>query len=150
MRSPLNTGDFADTAPASAYHQLLDQGVCMAGVSTMYRILREHDEVRERHRPAVHPAHTQPELPPTRPNEIRSRDVSCADQANGSSTTCHLYSIIDIQSRYTVVWMVAVRADVLTAVYERNPERFVNKPPTPLIIPTNVWINQPDDHAAAQ
>ncbi|WP_189322559.1 hypothetical protein [Streptomyces flaveus] len=46
--------------------------------------------------------------------------------------------------------MVAVRADVLTAVYQRTPERFVNKPPTPPIITTNVWINQPDDHAAAQ
>ncbi|KJK37333.1 hypothetical protein UK15_21520 [Streptomyces variegatus] len=80
-------------------------------VSTMYRILREHD---------------------------------------GKRVFCHLYSIIDMYSRYTVVWMVAVRADVLTAVYQRDPERFVNKPPTSPIIPTNVWINQPDDLAAAQ
>lgn len=54
--------------------------------------------------------------------------------------------VIDVYSRYTVVWMVAVRADV----YQRTLERFVNKPPSPPIIPTNVWINQPDDHAAAQ
>ncbi|WP_020133555.1 hypothetical protein [Streptomyces sp. 351MFTsu5.1] len=58
----------------------------------------------------------------------------------------HLYSIIDIYSRCTVVRIVAVRADV----YQRNIERFANKPPTPPIIPTNVWISQPDDHAAAQ
>lgn len=149
MKSPLNTGDFADTAPASVYHQLLDQGVYVAGVSTMYRILREHDVVRERRRPAVHPAHAQPELPATRPNEIRSRDVTRL-RGPGKRVFYHLYSIIDIYSRYTVVRMVAVRADVLTAVYQRTPERFVNKPPTPPIIPTNVWINQPDDHAAAQ
>ncbi|GGK69053.1 hypothetical protein GCM10010094_32680 [Streptomyces flaveus] len=70
--------------------------------------------------------------------------------AAGQGPVPHLYSIIDIYSRYTVVRMVAVRADVLTAVYQRTPERFVNKPPTPPIITTNVWINQPDDHAAAQ
>lgn len=121
----------------------------MAGVSTMHRILREHDEVRERRRHAVHPAHAKPELPATRPNEIRSRDVTRL-RGPGKRVFYHLYSITDIYSRSTVVWMVAVRADVLTAISQRNPERFVNKPPTPPIIPTNVWLNQPDDHAAAQ
>ncbi|MGP4049612.1 hypothetical protein [Streptomyces sp. 2A115] len=52
----------------------------------------------------------------------------------------HLHSLIDIYSRCTVVRMAAVRADVLTAVYQRNPERFVNKPPTPPI----------NDHAVAR
>jgi putative transposase len=44
----------------------------------------------------------------------------------------------------------AARADVLTAAYERNPERFVRRPPQPPTIPTTVWINQPspDDTAS--
>ncbi|EMF52943.1 MULTISPECIES: hypothetical protein [Streptomyces] len=67
----------------------------MAGVSTMYRILREHDEVRERRRHAVHPAHAKPELPATRPDEIRSRDVTRL-RGPGERVFCHLYSIIDI------------------------------------------------------
>ena len=38
-----------------------------------------------------------------------------------------------------------VRADVLAAAYERNPERFVRKPPEPAELPTTVWINEPTD-----
>jgi len=38
----------------------------------------------------------------------------------------------------------AVRADVLTAAYTRNPERFVRKHPQPAVLPTTVWINKPD------
>src|SRR5262249_38617802 len=39
----------------------------------------------------------------------------------------------------------AARADVLSAAYARNPERFVRQAPTPPAIPTTVWINQPHD-----
>ncbi|WP_461124448.1 hypothetical protein [Saccharothrix stipae] len=53
-------------------------------------------------------------------------------------------------SRYTVVWMVAARADVVTAACRRNPERFVDKPLTPPIIATNVWILRQHDYAAAR
>jgi putative transposase len=38
----------------------------------------------------------------------------------------------------------AVRAEVLTAAYQRNPERFVRKHPEPAALPTAAWINQPD------
>jgi hypothetical protein len=36
----------------------------------MYRVLHEHDEVRERRRQATHPAHQKPELIVTKPNEL--------------------------------------------------------------------------------
>jgi putative transposase len=35
------------------------------------------------------------------------------------------------------------RAVVLDAAYQRHPERFVRKPPTPPALPTAVWINPP-------
>jgi hypothetical protein len=35
----LNSASFVDKAPAAVYHELLDEGVYMASVSTMYRIL---------------------------------------------------------------------------------------------------------------
>ncbi len=38
----------------------------------MYRVLRDHDEVRERRRQATHPAATKPELLATEPNEVWS------------------------------------------------------------------------------
>jgi putative transposase len=41
---------FVDLAPAEVYASLLDQGVYLCSIRTMYRILAEHDEVRERRR----------------------------------------------------------------------------------------------------
>ncbi|MGH2414278.1 MAG: hypothetical protein ACRDEA_11450 [Microcystaceae cyanobacterium] len=32
---------------------------------------------------------------------------------------------------------------VLNQAYQRHPERFVRRRPTPLIVPTEVWINPP-------
>ncbi len=46
--------------------------------------------------------------------------------------------------------ILAARQDVLHAAYAPHPQRFVNKRPTPLPLPTAVWINppptSPDDH----
>ena len=39
----------------------------------------------------------------------------------------------------------AARARVLEAAYQRNPERFVGKPPAPPELPTAAWINKPAD-----
>jgi putative transposase len=41
------------------------------------------------------------------------------------------------------------RAVVLCAAYDAHPERFVSKPPEPPKIPTNSWINPPDETKAA-
>ena len=37
----------------------------------------------------------------------------------------------------------AARAVVLAAAYAATPERFVNRPPTPALLPTAAWINPP-------
>ena len=68
VRALLNSPDFVDKAPATVYHELLDEGVYVASVSSMYRILRAHGEVRERRRQATHPARVRPELVATKPN----------------------------------------------------------------------------------
>ena len=44
----LNTERFADKSPAQVWAILLDQGTYLASVSTMYRVLRDEDQVRER------------------------------------------------------------------------------------------------------
>jgi putative transposase len=38
-----------------------------------------------------------------------------------------------------------MRADVLDAVYQRHPERFVRRPPEPPRLPEAAWINKPTD-----
>lgn len=106
MRGVLNSPDFADMAPASVYHQLLDEGVFLASVSTMYRILHAHNEVRERRRRATHPARVKPELVATEPNQCWSWDIT---KLHGPAkwTYYYLYVIIDIYSRYVVGWLLA-------------------------------------------
>ena len=53
---------FVDLAPAEIYACLLDEGVYLCSIRTMYRILAEHGEVRERRRQLRHPAYQKPEL----------------------------------------------------------------------------------------
>src|SRR5690349_10682278 len=70
LRSLLNHPEHVDKAPATVYHELLDEGSYVASVSTMYRVLREHGEVRERRRQATRPARVKPELVATGPNGV--------------------------------------------------------------------------------
>jgi putative transposase len=45
----------------------------------------------------------------------------------------------------TAVGVRAERAKVLDAAYAAHPERFVNKAPTPPLLPGTVWINKPQE-----
>ena len=76
IKRVLDSDEFVDEAPATVYAKLLDQGTYLASVSTMYRVLHEHDEVRERRRQATHPAHKKPELIAEGPNQIWSWDIT--------------------------------------------------------------------------
>jgi putative transposase len=106
VRALLNSDEFVDEAPATVYAKLLDRGRYVASVSTMYRVLHEHDEVRERRRQATHPAHKKPELMATKPNEVWSWDITKL-LGPVKWTYFYLYSIIDIYSRYVPGWMLA-------------------------------------------
>ncbi|NLT55147.1 MAG: hypothetical protein GXX79_11455 [Actinomycetales bacterium] len=68
----LDGPDFVDAAPAQAYAALLDQGIYVGSISTMYRILHEHAQVTERRRLARHPARVRPELVATGPGQVYS------------------------------------------------------------------------------
>jgi len=59
---------FVDVAPQEIYATLLDEGTYLCSVSTMYRILSENGEVRERRNQLRHPAYSKPELLATGPN----------------------------------------------------------------------------------
>jgi transposase InsO family protein len=85
--------------------ELLDQGIYLASVPTMYR-LRAHDEVHELRRQATHPAPKKPELLATKPNEVYSWDIT--KLLGPQKWTCYyLYVILDIYSRYVPGWMLA-------------------------------------------
>ena len=106
LRRVLNSEEFVDEAPATVYAKLLDQGIYLASVPTMYRVLHEHYEVHERRRQATHPAAKKPELLATKSNQVWSWDIT---KLLGPEkwTYYYMYVIIDIFSRYVPGWMLA-------------------------------------------
>jgi putative transposase len=102
----LDSEEFVDEAPATVYAKLLDQGVYLASVPTMYRVLRAHDEVRERRRQASHPAAKKPELLAAKPNQVYSWDITKL-AGPVKWTWFYLYVILDIYSRYVPGWLLA-------------------------------------------
>jgi putative transposase len=104
----LNSERFCDQAPAQVWATLLDEGVYLGSVSTMYRILRSRHQVRERRRQARRPAAVKPELMATGPNQVWSWDITRLAGPH-KWNWFHLYVIIDVYSRYAVGWLVAPR-----------------------------------------
>jgi transposase InsO family protein len=97
----LDSPRFADKAPRQVWALLIDEGTYLASVSTMYRLLREAGQVRERRAQAAHPARTRPELIATGPNQVWSWDITkLAGPQRG--VYYHLYVMIDIFSRCAV------------------------------------------------
>ncbi len=106
LRRVLNSPEHVDEAPATVYAKLLDEGVYLGSVPTMYRVLRDHDEVHERRRQATHPAAKKPELLAAKPNQVYSWDITKL-LGPAKWTYYYLYVIIDIYSRYVPGWMLA-------------------------------------------
>jgi putative transposase len=102
----LHAPRFADQAPAEVYASLLDQGVYHCSIRTMYRILDQHDEVRERRSQLRHPDYRKPELLAEGPNRVWSWDIT---KLMGPTkwSYFYLYVILDIFSRRVVGWCVA-------------------------------------------
>jgi putative transposase len=102
----LHSARFVDQPPHQVYATLLDEGVYICSVRTMYRMLASQGEVRERRDQAQHPPYARPELLATRPNELWSWDITKL-LGPFKWTYFYLYVILDVFSRYVVGWMVA-------------------------------------------
>ena len=106
IRTVLNSEQFVDQAPREVYATLLDEGVYLCHWRTMYRILVEHDEVRERRNQRQHPQNTKPQLVASGPNELWSWDITLLT-GPARRLFYYLYVILDVYSRFVVGWMVA-------------------------------------------
>jgi len=107
VRDVLNSPQNCEFAPAQIWARLLDSGIYLCSIATMYRVLRASGESRERRRQRTHPAKKKPELLAKRPLQVWSWDIT---KLRGPSrgVTYDLYVIIDIYSRYVIGWTVAV------------------------------------------
>lgn len=104
----LNSERFCDQAPAQIWATLLDEGTYLASISTMYRLLRDRAQVRERRRQARRPPTIKPELVATTANQVWSWDITKLAGPH-KWTWFHLYVILDVYSRYAIAWLVAPR-----------------------------------------
>jgi putative transposase len=108
VRETLNSERFVDCAPRAVYATLLDEETYLCSASTMYRILAENSEIRERRDQLRHPNYAKPELLATGPNQVWTWDIT---KLLGPTkwTYFYLYVMLDIFSRYVVGWLLADR-----------------------------------------
>jgi putative transposase len=102
----LDSERFMDKTPREIYAELLDEDTYLCSVRTMYRILAEHGQVRERREQRRHPTYVKPELVACKPNQVWSWDIT---KIPGPQRGIYysLYVVLDIYSRYVVGWLIA-------------------------------------------
>lgn len=116
----LHSDQFVDRSPAQMVAVLLDEGRYVCSESTLYRLLREHGEVRERRRQTQHPEYRKPELLATGPNQCWSWDITKLRGPNRGQWYA-LLVMLDIFSRMVVGWTLVRRANAAIA------ERFIEQ-----------------------
>ena len=106
----LTSERFCDKSVAQTWATLLDEGVYLASMSTMHRLLRLIGQAGDRRDQAAHPARARPELLANKPGQVWSWDIT---KLRGPERGVYydLYVILDIYSRYIVGWTVAARED---------------------------------------
>jgi len=102
----LNSEQFQDSAPREVYATLLDDDKYLCHWRTMYRILKERQQVRERRDQLRHPTYTKPELLATGPNQLWSWDITKL-RGPVKWTYYYLYTILDVFSRLVPGWLIA-------------------------------------------
>lgn len=76
VRQVANSERFRDQAPASIVATLLDEGRYLCSIRTMYRILGQDGQMKERRNQLTHPYYAKPELLATGPNQCWSWDIT--------------------------------------------------------------------------
>lgn len=112
---------FCEQAPSQVYANLLDEGVYLCSVRTMYRVLEAHQLVRERRDQLRHPVYSPPQLLATGPNQVWSWDITKL-LGPVKWSYFYLYVVLDIFSRCVVGWMLAEResAPLASQLIERT------------------------------
>jgi len=100
--------EFADQPPTEVYATLLGRGKYLASIRTMYRVLAEAGETKERRNQRAPQQHAMPSLTATAPNQVWTWDITkLATLQKGVFLMA--YVIIDLFSRFVVGWMVATK-----------------------------------------
>lgn len=102
----VNSPEFRDLSPHQIVPRLADEATYLASESTMYRVLREHDQLK--HREPAKPAKKRKrpdEHEATGPNQVWSWDITYLPSPVRGSFY-YLYMLEDVWSRKIVGWQV--------------------------------------------
>ena len=126
--SALTSARFCDKSVAQTWATLLDEGVYLASMSTMHRLLRLIGQAGDRRAQATHPPRARPELLARKPGDVWSWDIT---KLRGPERGVYydLYVILDIYSRYVVGWTVAAAEDATIAKDLIEAAATVHGPP---------------------
>ena len=102
----LHSERFADSSPVTVYYTLLDEGVRLCSIRTMYRLLaHEEENVERRHGKKLEKA-KKPELLAEKPNQLWSWDITLL-RGPERGVWFYLYVVLDVFSRRVVGWLLA-------------------------------------------
>nr|WP_275936326.1 IS3 family transposase [Sinosporangium album] len=101
----LNSERFWDKAPAQVWAALLDEGVYLCSVRTMYRLLAGAGQTGDRRGQAAHPPRVRPELVADGPDQVWTWDITRL-KGPVKGVYFDLYAMLDIFSRRVVHWEV--------------------------------------------
>jgi putative transposase len=100
--------EFIDQPPMEVFGTLLSQGIYLGSIRTIYRVLAELGETKERRNQRLPHTYAKPSLCATAPNQVWTWDITkLATLQKG--VFLHAYVILDLFSRYVVGWMVAAK-----------------------------------------
>ncbi len=104
----MHAAEFVDQPPMEVFAKLLSRGVYLASIRTIYRVLAELGESKERRNQRLPHPYVKPSLTATASNQVWTWDITkLATLERG--VFLHAYVIIDLFSRYVVGWMVATK-----------------------------------------
>src|SRR5690606_19046499 len=90
---------------AQVWATLLDEGVYLCSVRTMYRLLAAAGQTGDRRRQATHPPRVRPELVADGPGQVWSWDITRL-KGPAKGVYFDLYVMLDIFSRYVIHWEI--------------------------------------------
>ena len=112
----LHSEEFADQPPQEVYARLLSRGVYLASIRTIYRLLADQGESRERRAQRAPMKHAKPTLSATAPNQVWTWDITKLRGPLPGVFYC-LYAVLDLFSRMTVGWLLAEHESAELAQY---------------------------------
>jgi putative transposase len=101
----LHSEEFIEDTPYQVVSKLLDRGEWLCSISSMYRVLSEVQELKDRRNQRRHPKYEKPVIEATAPRQLWSWDITRLP-AEIKGKYYFLYAMIDVYSRYVVGWMI--------------------------------------------